>query len=202
MASRAFSALLDWQIGETKISNINAVGCWYQQYLFLQPSSALKQVSLDANVLFCKMGAGRNKWEREKFYYKTNDDGLPLHFVVAHQKSFMRSHGFPKSCSELLFKGLRRTSSCLGEGAETKAWPWMSVSLQTSFLLWSGNGKHMQKRSGFHQPFIYSTAFTPWILSLHACSVGLSQCSAALPPHLSSESECFTLPWSGWSRLI
>lgn len=33
-------------------------------------------------------------------------------------------------------------------------------------------------------------------------SLGLSQCSAALPPHLSNESLCFPLPWSGCSRLI
>lgn len=146
-----------------------------------------------SQCFICKMGSGKNKRER-KFCYQTNDAGLPLQVVVAHQKSSMRSHAFPRLCPELPVEGLRRTSTCLGEGAEAKAWPWMSVSLQTSFLLWSRNGKHVQNRSGFHQPVIYSPGFTPWIIDSHACSLGLSQCSAALPPHLGNESVCFALP--------
>jgi len=43
-----------------------------------------------------------------------NDAGLPSH-AVADRKSFTRSaHSFPKSHPEPPFKGLRRTSTCLG----------------------------------------------------------------------------------------
>lgn len=117
MANAAFSALLDWQIGETKTSNINTVECWYQQYLFLQPSSALKQVRFDPNVLFCKMGAGRNK--REKLCYQTNDAGLSLRVDVAHQKP-LRSHGFPRSCPELPLKVSGGPARALGREQRPK----------------------------------------------------------------------------------
>lgn len=57
----------------------------------------------------------------------------------------------------------------------------MAMDERMSFLLWSRNDKHMQKRSGFHQPVIYSTAFTPWIHPFMLVLWGSLCCTASSP---------------------
>lgn len=199
MAHPAFSALLNWQIGETKHQILILLGVDISStyfYSHLLPSNKLDLIPM---FYFVKWGQGGT---REREVLLSNKRCWPVLTGWCGPSETFQMTWLSQVMPRSSFKGLRRTSTCPGEGAEARAWPGMSVSLQTSFLLWSRNGKHMQKRSGFHQPVIYSTVFTPWIISIHACSFGLSQCSAALPPHLSHESECFTLPPSGCSHLI
>lgn len=194
MAISAFSTLLDWQLEETKISNINSgaldvgISSTYF-YSHLLPSDKFGSQCFS----FVKWEQGGTS-EKDNFYYKMNDADLPSQAWPIGNLSRDLHIPFPGHAQNLLLKVSGGPAHALGEGTEAKAWPCMSVSLQTSFLLWSRNGKHTQNRSGFHQPVIYSVGFTPWIIHTHACSFRRSQCSAALPPHLSNESVCFTLP--------
>lgn len=87
MAHPAFSALLNWQIGETKHQILILLGVDISStyfYSHLLPSNKLDLIPM---FYFVKWGQGGTR-EREKFCYQTNDAGLSLQVDVAHQKPF------------------------------------------------------------------------------------------------------------------